>query len=134
MATECTEMKGERFCSALTLWDTSRGLDFDESGEFPGARFIDEVRRPFVQLTSADLWQIRVQHVIQAILEKPDWRKKLDDPAIVTKWKEEAKQQQDRFRDEMFDYALKELKWCSSAYDEKTGIQPSGVDMVWVRN
>jgi hypothetical protein len=43
MTEEYKIMQGERFHSALTAWDTSRDLDWDEPGEFPPAKTLDEV-------------------------------------------------------------------------------------------
>jgi hypothetical protein len=65
-------------------------------------------------------------------MEKPQWRSKMKDEVIWAKWREEAKTQDKRFRDEMFAYAQAELEWFAAQHDEKTGIEPSGVDLVWV--
>ena len=67
---------------------------------------------------------------IQAVLNKPDWRMKLTDSKIVSKWKVEAESYE--IRTEVFDYAIKELGWLANACDKSTGIEPTGVDFVWV--
>ncbi len=58
----------------------------------------------------------------------------MDDDEIWKKWTSETREQEPRFRDEMFDYAKKELKWLAQSRDVETGIEPTGVDLVWVSN
>ncbi len=58
----------------------------------------------------------------------------MDDDEIWKKWVDETRVQDPRFRDEMFDYARKELKWLAQSRDAETGIEPTGVDLVWVSN
>jgi len=67
---------------------------------------------------------------IQAVLNKSEWRKKLTDPEIVSRWEAEAESY--HVRAEVFDYAIEELNWLANAYDDSTGIEPTGVDFVWV--
>jgi hypothetical protein len=64
-------------------------------------------------------------------MKKPEWRRKLIDPGIVAKWKAESAAA--TLREPIFDYAIKELNWLSQAGDTETGIEPTGVDFVWVR-
>ena len=66
----------------------------------------------------------------QAVMNKPDWKEKINDKEIVAKWKKEASEQE--VREEVFDYAIQELKWLSTLGDVVTGIEPTGVDLVWV--
>lgn len=66
---------------------------------------------------------------MRSVLAKPDWRRKILDPQIVAKWKVETN---DTLRSEVFDYAMKEMEFLLELCDDKTGIQPSGVDLVWV--
>jgi hypothetical protein len=68
--------------------------------------------------------------VIQYIMTKPQWRQKLNKPEIIAKWKAEAADWD--VRSEVFEYSLKELSWLAAAGDPISGIEPSGVDFVWV--
>ena len=64
---------------------------------------------------------------IQAIMEKSEWRRKLADDTIRTKWEKES-----GLRKEVFEYAIEELKYWDNSKDETNGIEASGVDLVWV--
>lgn len=55
----------------------------------------------------------------------------MKDPEIIAKWKSES--EPSGVREEVFNYALQELNWLTTVGDPETGIEPSGVDMVWVR-
>jgi len=66
---------------------------------------------------------------IQAVLNKPEWKRKLANPEIVSRWQAEA--ESDQVRAEVFDYAIDELTWLANACDDSTGIEPTGVDFVW---
>ena len=76
--------------------------------------------------------QIRCLTFIQAVLDKPEWRRKLSVPEIVSKWRAEAETYE--LRPEVFDYAIQELGWLANAGDDTVGIEPTGVDFVWVSN
>jgi hypothetical protein len=69
-------------------------------------------------------------HFIQAVMNKPEWRRKLKDPSITARWKKEAEECE--VREPVFEYAMKELEWHAEDGDPATGIEPTGVDMVWV--
>jgi len=72
-----------------------------------------------------------------SIREKPDWERKKDDPAIVTKWRQEATAPQPDdaanpgrvVTPEMFDYVLAELDYYKQRMDGP--MQIAGVDGVW---
>jgi hypothetical protein len=67
---------------------------------------------------------------MQNILDKPNWYNKIVDETIVTKWQAEAKEQ--NIRDEVVEYAIDELIHYAANRDAASGIEPAGVDMVWV--
>lgn len=75
--------------------------------------------------------QIRLLKFEQAVMNKPDWKGKINDPSILVKWKEESSQFE--IRPPVFDYAISELRWLACLGDSEKGIEPSGVDLVWVR-
>jgi hypothetical protein len=75
--------------------------------------------------------QIRCTSFIQAVMKKPEWKRKLADHDIIAKWKKESAGME--LREPVFEYAIKELTWLSNAGDAETGIEPTGVDFVWVR-
>lgn len=62
-------------------------------------------------------------------MEKRDWHRKILEPEIVAKWKEESKRD---LREELFEYSMKELAFIRDLREVDTGIEPSGVEMVWV--
>jgi hypothetical protein len=64
-------------------------------------------------------------------MKKPEWSRKMTDPNIITKWKAESAAT--GLREPIFEYAMKELAWLAKAGDADTGIEPTGVDFVWVR-
>jgi hypothetical protein len=70
--------------------------------------------------------------VIQAIISKPQWSQKINNECVVAKWQEESMDQLD-VRKEVFEYAVKEMQLLAGQVDSETGVQPSGVDLVWVR-
>jgi len=112
-------LQGGRFPSALNLaigdeYDDPRVGPDHELFDHPPAKFLDE---------------IRCMKFIQAVLNKPDWKRKLNSSEIVSKWRVETKDYQ--LRKEVFDYAIEELKWLASVSDDASGIEPTGVDFVW---
>jgi len=98
---------------------------------------------PFKQLDYQDgappkcLRELRMMQLSASIREKPDWERKKDDPAIVTKWRQEATAPQPDdaanpgrvVTPEMFDYVLAELDYYKQRMDGP--MQIAGVDGVW---
>jgi hypothetical protein len=65
-------------------------------------------------------------------MKKPEWKQKMTDPNITAKWKAESAAA--GLREEVFEYGMKELaSWIAKAGDADAGIEPTGVDFVWVR-
>ena len=67
---------------------------------------------------------------VRAIVLKPEWKQKMKDSQILAKWKAEVEVYE--IREAVLDYAAKELTWLAEAGDPITGIEPTGVDLVWV--
>ncbi|GAA97644.1 uncharacterized protein L969DRAFT_94785 [Mixia osmundae IAM 14324] len=74
--------------------------------------------------------ELSIMRFEQSVLEKPDWQTKLGDTAIVDRWREESAAQ--GIEDDMFDYALAELRYFSDSQDKLTGIMHSSVPAVMV--
>ncbi|KAK6334544.1 hypothetical protein TWF730_003758 [Orbilia blumenaviensis] len=55
------------------------------------------------------LRELNMVRAMNKTTDKPDWVTKLNDPAIIDKWRSEVKAQLD-FTDKMFDWCLEELK------------------------
>jgi hypothetical protein len=68
-------------------------------------------------------FQIHCLQFIQAIVEKSDWHKKINDGSIVEKWKTESIAD---LRDNIFKYAMKELRHILTLHNSETGIELSG--------
>ncbi|KAJ1944901.1 hypothetical protein FBU59_002468 [Linderina macrospora] len=64
-----------------------------------------------------------------AIRAKPDWTTKMHDAEIRQKWTAEAKDQ--GLTDLEIKYVLEELEYYAKLRDPETGVEISGVDMVW---
>jgi hypothetical protein len=67
---------------------------------------------------------------MQAVMEKPEWRRKMNEEEIIEKWKVEATEYE--IRPQVFNYALKELEYLAEVGDPELGVEPTGVDLVWV--
>ncbi|KAF8901230.1 hypothetical protein CPB85DRAFT_1552686 [Mucidula mucida] len=72
-----------------------------------------------------------------AIRDKPDWREKMKDPAILAKWRQEALDQTPaepegrKITVEMVDYVLQELEAYARIGDDENGIEIACYERVW---
>ena len=57
-------------------------------------------------ITKRERWAFKLSGAIRA---KDNWEVKMNDPAILARWKKEAG---DSMTDEVFQYALQEARWC----------------------
>jgi hypothetical protein len=64
------------------------------------------------------------------VVAKPEWKSKIKDAEIIAKWKAESNEL--GVREEVFEYAIKELEWLTKVGDPTAGIEPTGVEFVWV--
>ena len=62
-------------------------------------------------------------------MKKPDWRRKITEKEIIAKWRGETG---DDLRDEVFKYAIDELGFLAEYGNPEVGVEPTGVDLVWV--
>jgi hypothetical protein len=63
-------------------------------------------------------------------MNKSDWKNELKGSKTSAVLKEDAEKYE--IRDPVFEYAIKELEWHAQHSDPATGIESTGVDMVWV--
>lgn len=95
----------------------------------PTLKFLDEVRRQSTNCISAalNLHQHRLVRTLQAIKRKSLWETKVHDGEIVAKWRAETD-----LRQELFDYAMEELRFCAKIKSESGGLVRWQVDGTWV--
>ncbi|KAG8939526.1 hypothetical protein FRC04_006251 [Tulasnella sp. 424] len=82
-------------------------------------------------LTLVDLRMIELSYALRG---KPSWWTKIKDPAIRSKWKAEALEQDirgDKLKETEVEWVLDELEDYALMRDEKTGIQPSCHVRIW---
>ncbi|KAF8146493.1 hypothetical protein K438DRAFT_1734716 [Mycena galopus ATCC 62051] len=83
------------------------------------------------------LAELRMYGLSWAIRSKPEWQRKISDPAIVEKWRKEALDQQESLKVEkrltpnMINYVLSELAGYARLSDSKTGIECGPFDAIW---
>ena len=79
---------------------------------------------------SKDEWTIF--KISKAIREKPDWKSKSKDGAIVEKWRKELRDQfknDTKYIEELMDYVLEELKWYELVESDFCGVHEAGFVM-----
>ncbi|KAJ7650810.1 hypothetical protein FB45DRAFT_1018187 [Roridomyces roridus] len=75
------------------------------------------------------LAELRMCRLSSLIRQTPRWWEKMRDPAMRSKWIQEAKEQQkdlkhgEKLTDQMYDYVMDELDGYAELRDEKTGIE-----------
>ncbi|KAF8173759.1 hypothetical protein K438DRAFT_1849927 [Mycena galopus ATCC 62051] len=83
------------------------------------------------------LAELRMYGLSWAIRTKPEWQRKISDPAIVEKWRKEALNQQEslnieeRLTPNMINYVLTELAGYARLSDSNTGIECGPFDAIW---
>ncbi|KAF8587909.1 hypothetical protein K439DRAFT_1385260 [Ramaria rubella] len=100
------------FSSAVVQWPLS---------EFPSQWYARAAARTSDELKIIDL--------SARIREKHDWRVKINNENIVSKWRKEAYEQD--ITPSMFDFLLAELHWFSGECDPETGIEHAAVPGVF---
>ncbi|KAJ7729113.1 hypothetical protein B0H14DRAFT_3518369 [Mycena olivaceomarginata] len=83
------------------------------------------------------LAELRMYTLSWAIRIKPDWQCKASDPEILSKWRQEALDQQSpleydqKLTEEMVDYVLAELAGYAKIADNTRGIERGCFDAIW---
>ncbi|KAF7342828.1 hypothetical protein MSAN_01998800 [Mycena sanguinolenta] len=83
------------------------------------------------------LAELRMYSLSWAIRIKPDWQRKASDPEILSKWRQEALDQQSpleydkRMTEKMVDYVLAELAGYAKIADNARGIERGCFDAIW---
>ncbi|KAF7368035.1 hypothetical protein MSAN_00869400 [Mycena sanguinolenta] len=83
------------------------------------------------------LAELRMYTLSWAIRIKPDWQRKASDPEILSKWRQEALDQQgpleyeERMTEKMVDYVLAELDGYAKIADNIRGIERGCFDAIW---
>ncbi|KAJ7688959.1 hypothetical protein B0H17DRAFT_1169438 [Mycena rosella] len=83
------------------------------------------------------LAELRMYELSWVLRSKPEWQRKASDPAILSKWRKEALEQQESIdRDEqltqkMVDYVLAELSGYARIAENEQGIERGCFDAIW---
>ncbi|KAJ6567040.1 hypothetical protein B0H19DRAFT_1219631 [Mycena capillaripes] len=83
------------------------------------------------------LAELRMYTLSWAIRSKPDWQRKAADPEILSKWRQEAFDQQSsmdlhkKITEKMVDYVLAELTGYAKIADNTRGIERGCFDAIW---
>ncbi|KAJ6548599.1 hypothetical protein B0H19DRAFT_1221043 [Mycena capillaripes] len=83
------------------------------------------------------LAELRMYTLSWAIRIKPDWQRKASDPELLSKWRQEALDQQrpleydERMTEKMVDYVLAELAGYAKIADNIRGIERGCFDAIW---
>ncbi|KAJ7190216.1 hypothetical protein GGX14DRAFT_483562 [Mycena pura] len=83
------------------------------------------------------LAELRMYGLSWAIRSKPEWQRKILDPAILEKWRKEALDQQEgllahkKLTKNMVNYVLTELPAYAKISDPATGIESGPFDAIW---
>ncbi|KAJ7139968.1 hypothetical protein C8R43DRAFT_1018437 [Mycena crocata] len=84
------------------------------------------------------LAELRMYELSWAIRSKPEWQSKASNPEIISKWRQEALEQQEpilekdeKMTEKMIDYVLAELDGYAKIADRERGIERGCFDAIW---